>query len=310
MSTRHGGSSRKKGPTKGSGGQGRRKLAGKGPTPKASERTWHKGYRPPPQKKQKSDRTADAVAGRNPVVEALEAEVPATTLYVSAGVEMDDRIRKSVRIAADRGIPVLEATEPQLARLTDNARHQGIALQVPPYQYEHGIDFVTELMAEWEKGYRKYPPLVVALDSITDPHNLGAILRSAAAFGADAVIIPTRRAVGVNSTVWKTSAGAAARVPVGQVTNLNNALTEYKKAGLFTVGLDGDGDQSLPGLPLATEPLCVVVGAEGAGLSRLISETVDQIVSIPISSELESLNASLAAGITLYEIARLRHKID
>lgn len=309
MSSRRGGSSRKKGPTKGTGGQGRRKLAGRGPTPKATDRTWHKSYRPPAKQK-KPTHTTDAVAGRNPVVEALEAEVPATTLYVSAGVEMDDRIRKSVRLAADRGIPVLEASEAQLSRLTDKARHQGIALQVPPYEYENGIDLVVELMSDWEKGYRKTPPLVVALDSITDPHNLGAILRSASAFKADAVIIPSRRAVGVNSTVWKTSAGAAARVPIGQVTNLNSALVEYKKTGIFTVGLDGDGDQSLPGLPLATEPLCVVVGSEGTGLSRLVSENVDQIVSIPIASELESLNASLAAGIALYEIARLRHEID
>lgn len=309
MNTRHGGSSRKKGPSKGTGGQGRRKLSGRGPTPKASDRTWHKSYRPPAPKK-KQERTTDAVAGRNPVVEALEANVPASTLYVGAGVEMDDRIRKSVRLAAERGIPVMEANEAQLARITDNARHQGIALQVPPYEYENGVDLVVEMMSDWEKGYRRNPPLIVALDSITDPHNLGAILRSASAFSADAVVIPARRSVGVNATVWKTSAGAAARVPVGQVSNLNTALTEYKKAGIFTIGLDGDGDQSLPGLPLATEPLCVVVGSEGTGLSRLVSENVDQIVSIPISSAQESLNASLAAGITLYEIARLRAKID
>lgn len=309
MSPRRNGPSRKKGPTKGSGGQGRRKLSGKGPTPKASDRSWHKNYRPPAKQK-KPTRTTDAVAGRNPVVEALEAEVPASTLYVAVGVEMDDRIRNSIRMAADRGIPVLDATEPQLARITDNARHQGIALQVPPYEYENGVELVVELMSDWTNGYRKSPPLIVALDSITDPHNLGAILRSASAFKADAVIIPSRRAVGVNSTVWKTSAGAAARVPVGQVTNLNNALTEYKKAGLFTIGLDGDGEQTLHDLPLATDPLCVVVGSEGAGLSRLVSENIDQLVSIPISSELESLNASLATGITLYEISRLRHKID
>lgn len=309
MSSRRSGSSKKKGPTKGSGGQGRRKLAGRGPTPKASDRTWHKGYRPPATRQKKSAPTGDAVAGRNPVVEALEAEIPASTLYVSIGVEMDDRIRNSVRLAANRGIPVLEATEAQLARVTDNARHQGIALQVPPYEYENGIELVTGLMSDWNNGYRRTPPLVIALDSITDPHNLGAILRSASAFQADAVIIPSRRAVGVNSTVWKTSAGAAARVPVGQVTNLNQALDEYKNAGLFTIGLDGDGEQSVTDLPLATDPLCVVVGSEGSGLSRLVSEKVDQIVSIPISSELESLNASLAAGITLYEIARLRHKI-
>lgn len=310
MSSRPSGSSRKKGPTKGSGGKGRRKLSGRGPTPKASQRTWHKNYRPPAKKQPKSAKPTDAVAGRNPVVEALEAEVPASTLYVSATVEMDDRIRKSVGLAADRGIPVLETTEAQLARVTDNARHQGIALQVPPYEYENGIEVVTDLMADWDNGYRNTPPLVLALDSITDPHNLGAILRSAAAFSVDAVVIPSRRAVGVNSTVWKTSAGAAARVPVGQVSNLNNALGEYKKTGMFTIGLDGDGEQSLPDLPLATDPLCVVVGSEGTGLSRLVAENVDQLVSIPISSELESLNASLAAGITMYEIARLRHKID
>src|SRR5699024_4334797 len=135
----------KKGPTKGTGGQGRRKLAGKGPTPKASDRTWHKNYRPPVPKKKKTERTVDAVAGRNPVVEALEAEVPASTLYVASGIEMDDRIRKSIRMAADRGIPVLEAGEPQLARITDNARHQGIALTVPPYEYGNGIDLVVGL---------------------------------------------------------------------------------------------------------------------------------------------------------------------
>src|SRR5699024_3152558 len=137
---------------------------------------------------------------------------------------------------------VLEATEPQLARLTDNARHQGIALQVPPYEYENGIDLVTGLMSDWNSGYRKTPPLVVALDSITDPHNLGAILRSASAFSADAVIIPARRAGRVDSPGWEASAGAAARVPVGQGPNLNAGLTEYKKAGYFSIGLDGDGE--------------------------------------------------------------------
>src|SRR5699024_2395377 len=283
MSSRRGGSSRKKGPTKGSGGKGRRKLAGKGPTPKAADRTWQKSYRPPAKQKNSTRTNTDAAARRNPLGEAVEAEGPASTWYGRAGADVDERIRACVRMPAGPGLPVLEATEPPMARLTDNARHQGIALQVPPYEYEIGIDLVTGLMSDWNSGYRKTPPLVVALDSITDPHNLGAILRSASAFSADAVIIPARRAVGVNSTVWKTSAGAAARVPVGQVPNLNAALTEYKKAGYFSIGLDGDGEQSLPGLPLATEPLCVVVGAEGTGISRLVSETVDQLVSIPIS---------------------------
>src|SRR5699024_887564 len=159
----------------------------------------------------------------------------------------------------------------------------------------NGIDLVTGLMSDWNSGYRKTPPLVVALDSITDPHNLGAILRSASAFSADAVIIPARRAVGVNSTVWKTSAGAAARVPVGQVPSLSASLLAHQTGGDLCFGLDGDGEQSLAGLPLAREPLCVVVGAEGTGILRLVSDTVDQLGSIPISSDPESLNASLAA---------------
>ena len=193
MSTRRSGSSRKKkGPTKGSGGQGRRKLAGRGPTPKASERTWHKNYRPPAPKK-KTQRTTEAVAGRNPVVEALEAEVPASTLYVSGGVEMDDRIRKSVRLAADRGIPVLEATEAQLARITDNARHQGIALQVPPYEYENGLTLSLILMMTGLKGTDIATAGCCA--GLDHESTTWCYLRSASAFSADAVVIPSRCSV-------------------------------------------------------------------------------------------------------------------
>lgn len=301
--------STKKGPTKGSGGQGRKSLEGRGPTPKAEDRTWHKNYRPTSQRTPRNTRSRhqdETVAGRNPVIEALRGEVPAKALHMAVRLEMDDRVKDALKIAAERGIPVMETKRPELDRMTNNANHQGIVLQVPPYDYEDGVAAAGRRMEEWEKGYLRTPPLLIALDSITDPRNLGAIIRSASAFDADGVVVPSRRSVGVTATAWKTSAGAAARVPVAQVTNLNKTLVEYQKMGYFVLGLDGDGDQSLPGLPLATEPLCLVVGSEGKGLSRLVREQCDQVISIPIASDMESLNASMAVGISLYEIAVAR----
>jgi 23S rRNA (guanosine2251-2'-O)-methyltransferase len=149
-------------------------------------------------------------------------------------------------------------------------------------------------------------PLLVALDGITDPRNLGAIIRSVAAFGAHGVVLPQRRSVGVTAAAWKTSAGAAARIPVALASNLNQAIKEYKQRGLFVIGLDGDGDVSLPNLQLADRPLLVVVGSEGKGLSRLVQENCDQVVSIPISTATESLNAGIAASVALYQIAAMR----
>lgn len=238
------------------------------------------------------------VAGRNSVLEALRAEVPVSTMYVASRLESDDRVREAVKIAAERGIAMLETPRSELDRLTDGAVHQGLAIQVPPYEYAHPADLIDP--------ERVGTPLIVALDGITDPRNLGAIVRSTAAFGGHGVVVPARRSVGMTASAWKTSAGAAARIPVAQATNLTRALEEYRKAGFFIVGLDMDGDVDLPGLELATEPLVVVVGSEGKGLSRLVRETCDQIVSIPMSSSVESLNAGLAAGVTLYEIARRR----
>lgn len=308
------GNSGKKGPLKGTGGHGRKALEGKGPTPKAEDREYHKAHR----SKQLSERSAarrpagrntrsrhadETVAGRNSVVEALRASIPAKALHVATRIEMDERVREALKLAAERGVPVLENSKPELDRMTDDAVHQGLVLQVPPYQYAEALELARESLERWEKGYATAPPLFIALDGITDPRNLGAILRSAAAFSAHAVVVPARRSVGVTATAWKTSAGAAARVPVAQAGNLNTTLKDFKKLGVFVLGLDGGGDRSLTGLPLATEPVCLVVGSEGNGLSRLVRENCDQIVSIPIASEMESLNASMAVGISLYEIA-------
>jgi 23S rRNA (guanosine2251-2'-O)-methyltransferase len=237
----------------------------------------------------------ELVTGRNPVVEALRAGVPASALYVMTGAS-DDRVRESIKLATDAGVPLLEAGRTELDRMTDRAVHQGIVLQVPEYRYAHPDDLLQ----------RGTPQLIVALDGVTDPRNLGAIVRSAAAFGAHGVLVPERRAAGVTAGAWKTSAGTLAAVPVARATNLTRALKAYQSAGLFVAGLDARGAVGVGDLEAASGPLVLVVGSEGKGLSRLVAETCDLLVNIPMGPNAESLNAGVAAGIALYEIARRR----
>ena len=241
----------------------------------------------------------ELLVGRNPVVEALRAHVPATALYVAGGIDVDDRINEAIRTAADRGIALLEVTRGELDRMTGGVLHQGIGLQVPPYGYESFDDL---LAAAAESA----TPLLVALDGVTDPRNLGAVVRSAAAFGTQGIVVPERRAAGMTATAWRTSAGAAARVPIAQVTNLTRALKRCQEEGFLVVGLDADGETSLYELEAAVGPIVVVVGSEGRGLSRLVGETCDLLVGIPMASDVESLNASVAAAVALAEISRRR----
>lgn len=241
----------------------------------------------------------ETIAGRNSVLEALRAGIPATALYVAQG-ETDQRVREATKIATAAGIPLLEAGRTELDRLTDRAVHQGIALQVPEYTYPH----VNDLLGRATNSDR--PALIVALDGITDPRNLGAVARSAAAFGAHGMLVPERRAAGVTAGAWKSSAGALTRVPVARATNLTRTLEEYKQAGLFVVGLDAEAGTSIADVELASGPLVLVIGSEGKGLSRLVTQTCDQVARIPMSVTTESLNAGVAAGIALYEIARHR----
>ncbi|RNE64052.1 23S rRNA (guanosine(2251)-2'-O)-methyltransferase RlmB [Cryobacterium tepidiphilum] len=329
----------RKGPQVGSGGQGRQALEGKKPTPKAEDRPYHPaGKRKAAQERfvaaggrgrQGRPTDADArggsrgtgntggggsstrrakqadeheiVTGRNSVVEALRARIPASTLYVAARIEVDERVKEVLNLATSRGIPILEVMRPELDRLAGrDAVHQGLALKVPAYVYAHPMELLDLTISRGQK------PLFVALDGITDPRNLGAIIRSTAAFGGHGVIVPQRRSVGVTASAWKTSAGAAARTPVAMAANLTQTLKALKERGVFVLGLDGGGDVSLPGLALADRPVVIVVGSEGKGLSRLVTETCDAIVSIPISAGTESLNAGIAASVTLYEVSRLR----
>ena len=340
---RPGAAGKKKGPSVGTGGHNRRSLEGKGPTPKAEDRSWHvagkrkaanerleaarerhggasvnKGGRSSdgstsssrsksggasarrsPQRPKADD--SEIVTGRNSVVEALRAKIPASTLYIASRIEMDDRVKESLSLATKRGLNVLEVMRPELDRLSGpDAVHQGIALKVPAYEYAHPLELLDAIIARGEN------PLLVALDGITDPRNLGAIVRSAGAFGAQGIIVPQRRTVGMTASAWKTSAGAAARIPVAMAGNLTQTLKDLKARGVFVLGLDGAGSVSLPGLALATQPIVLVVGNEGKGLSRLVTETCDEVVSIPIEAATESLNAGIAVSVALYEIAKLR----
>jgi len=327
------GKPKKKGPSVGTGGHNRRALEGKGPTPKAEDRSWHvagkrkaakerldearerhggssasRGGRtgaggagaPRRPQRPKSD-DSEIVTGRNSVVEALRAKIPASTLYLASRIEMDDRVKEALSLATKRGLNVLEVMRPELDRLSGpDAVHQGIALKVPAYEYAHPLELLDAIIARGEN------PLLVALDGVTDPRNLGAIVRSAGAFGAQGIIVPQRRTVGMTASAWKTSAGAAARIPVAMAGNLTNTLKDLKARGVFVLGLDGGGSVTLPGLPLAKEPIVLVVGNEGKGLSRLVTETCDAVVSIPIEAATESLNAGIAVSVALYEIAKLR----
>ena len=300
-----------RGNTAGSGGRVRRGLEGKGPTPKAEDRPYHVAHRAkkaahrepsrsPTPKTGRPGSGPEWVVGRNAVLEAMVAEIPIHAAYVAEGAERDDRLRDIFKLAAGRGAALLEVTRAELDRLTGGAVHQGIALRLPAFDYAHPDDLLAAALDSDRE------PLIVALDSITDPRNLGAIVRSAAAFGAHGVLIPERRSAGMTAAAWKTSAGAAARIPIARATNLNRSLRAYADAGLSLIGLDGGADTSISDLPDLSGPVVLVVGSEGTGLSRLVREACDTLASIPISESIESLNAGVAAGIALYELARHR----
>jgi 23S rRNA (guanosine2251-2'-O)-methyltransferase len=318
-------------PRPGTGGYRRDKLEGKGPTPPASARPGHPAQRAASAAAKAdrdgrptgrgNERTAasrdrseysrenpavrgggegpEMVAGRNSVVESLRAGIPAMALYVTGRAHEDERVSESVQLAAQAGIAVLESTVAELDRLTGGAIHQGVALRVRPYEYAHPEDLAYERTGG-------SLPLIVALDGVTDPRNLGAVIRSAAAFGATGVVVPARRSAGVTAGAWKASAGALVRLPVAQAVNLTRAIEGYKSLGYFVAGLDAEGKDDIRGMSIADGPMVLVVGSEGRGLSRVVAGACDLLVRIPMASGNESLNAGIAASIALYEIAGVR----
>ena len=322
----------KKGPTKGSGGKHRNALRGKGPTPKAEDRVYHKAYKAKQatnRRKMADPRLAarrraakfasdsdDLVIGRNAVLEALRVGVPSMQLYIATRIEHDDRTREIIKLAGAQSLHLLEADRLEMDRIARSSNHQGVVLKVQPYQYSSlaeladiaerkakAMDVVNSPSARINAR-----PLFIALDGVTDPQNLGAAIRSAAAFGANGVILPDRRSASVTAAAWKVSAGAAAHIPVARVVNLTKAIESMRERGYYTVGLDGGGDKPVGETGFETDPLIVVLGSEGKGLSRLVRESCDAIAGIPITSMVESLNASVAAGISLYAVARARRE--
>ncbi len=298
----------KKGATTGSGGQRRRGLEPKGPTPKADARTGHVAARKQPERTAKPRSRAvsrvdgDVVVGRNPVREALRARMPATELIVLDFVDADERITESVSLAADNGVPVRERPRRELDELAGDVAHQGVVLRVSPFAYAEPDELIARALGAPAR-------LLVALDGITDPHNLGAIARSTAAFGGSGILVPARRSAGVTPAAWRASAGAFASLGVAQVTNLTRTLTDAGQQGFFVIGLAGGAtaDISEVASHFADVPVILVIGAEGEGLSRLLSERCDQLARIPMPGGFESLNASVAAGIALYTITTARH---
>ncbi|MEH0147186.1 23S rRNA (guanosine(2251)-2'-O)-methyltransferase RlmB [Corynebacterium sp. Q4381] len=293
----------KKGPAKGSGGQIRRGLRGKGATPKAEDRVYHAAHKRKLERQRRDSgrhekEQADLVVGRNPVVECLHAKVPAEALYVALGTSNDDRLTEAVTLAHSKGLPVHEVPRQQLDDMTGNGLHQGIGLKIQPYKYADVFDLIA--------GAKDEAGMFVVLDNITDPRNLGAVIRSTAAFGGHGVIIPERRSAQVTGVAWRTSAGTAARLPVAKATNLTRTIKEFKDNGYMVVGLDAGGEHTLDTFEGGTDPVVIVVGSEGKGISRLVRENCDVIMSVPMQDWVESLNASVAAGVVLSEFARQR----
>jgi 23S rRNA (guanosine2251-2'-O)-methyltransferase len=237
--------------------------------------------------------------GRHPVAEALRGRPrDVQRLYVARGGPTE-RLGDLVRTAEHHGIPITEVARAALDDLVGGAPHQGIVAAVAAFAYTELTDLITSF------GDQETAPLVVALDQVQDPHNLGAIIRTAFALGAHGVVIPKDNASEVTPTVVKSAAGATAHLPIVRVTNLRRALEQLKEAGLWVVGTEMASGKPVSDIDLL-QPTVLVIGSEGKGMRRLVQEACDLVAHIPMPGELGSLNASVAAGIFLYEAVRQR----
>lgn len=237
------------------------------------------------------------VAGRNPVIELLKSSRTVDKLFVAKG-SMEGSISVIMSMAREKGIVISEVDRKKLDSLTGGGTHQGVAAQVTPYSYYAIEDMLKEAEDKGEE------PFLIILDEIEDPHNLGSIIRTANVCGAHGVIIPKRRSATMTPIVTKASAGAVEYTKVAKVTNVTQTIKELKEKGLWIIGTDMDGEycysSNLKG------PVAIVIGNEGKGISRLVRENCDMVVKIPVLGQISSLNASVAAGIVMYEIVRQR----
>jgi 23S rRNA (guanosine2251-2'-O)-methyltransferase len=240
------------------------------------------------------------IEGRRPVIEALRGPRRVDRLLVAAGAAERGTLADLLELAAEQGVPVSTVPRSLLDAAAETGAHQGVAAVVSPLE-SIGLD---ELLAIPLGGPE--PPFFLALDGIEDPHNLGALVRSAEAAGCHGVVLPRHRSAPLSATAVKSSAGALEHVAVAEVANLTRALERLRAAGLWCIGLDAGAESSLFDLELADEPVCVVVGGEGAGLHRLVRETCDLLVRIPMAGRVASLNASVAGALAMFEVRRRR----
>lgn len=239
----------------------------------------------------------DIVEGRNPVLEAIKSGRTIDKLYIAKG-DVEGSIRMIIAMAKERGIIIQETDRRKLNEMSQTGSHQGVIAQVSAYSYSE-VDDIIELAKS-----RNEDPFIIVLDEIEDPHNLGSIIRSANVMGAHGIIIPKRRSVSVTATVLKSAAGAAEYVKIAKVTNINSTLRELKDKGVWVIGADMAGSPCF--MHNLTGSIAIVIGNEGSGLSKLVRDNCDNLVSIPVHGEIDSLNASVAAGVLMYEIGRQR----
>jgi len=266
------------------------------PTPKNSHSKPHFSL-PSPIVKNTED--SDLIYGRHPVLSALENQRELNRIWVTPRLRYDPRFHNLLLQAKEHGTVIDEVDPKRLDQITEGANHQGIAAQIAPYSYQELPDLIAKA-----KSVANDPVIVVA-EGITDPHNLGAIIRTAEAIGAQGLVIPQRRAVGITSTVVKVAAGALENFAVARVINLSRALEELKEAGFWIYGTAATGSEPIHTVRL-TGPVVLVIGSEGEGLSLLTQRACDVLVSIPLQGKTPSLNASVAAGMALYEVYRQR----
>lgn len=237
------------------------------------------------------------IEGRNPVIEALKSNRTIEKLYIAKG-DIEGSIKIIISKAREKGIIIQEMDKKGLDNMSVTKNHQGVIARVSPFEYS-SVEDILEVSKEREED-----PFVIILDEIEDPHNLGSIIRTANACGAHGIIIPKRRSASVTQTVLKVSAGAAEGMKIAKVTNLNQTIKELKDNGLWIIGTDMDGEACYSANLKGAVGL--VVGSEGKGISKLVKQNCDLIVKIPMKGTINSLNASVAGGIIIYEILRQR----
>jgi len=245
-----------------------------------------------------ADHMEDRLEGRNPVMEAIKAGREIDKILVQKG-EREGSIVRIISLAKEKGIVVQEVEKQKLDALSSTRAHQGVIAFVAMHKY---VEIEDILERAKEKGE---PPFIILIDEITDPHNLGSIIRTANAAGVHGIIIPKRRTVGLTAAVAKASAGAIEYMPVAKVTNLSQTIDKLKERGIWIAGVDMNGEQDLYHADLKGS-IGLVIGSEGEGISRLVKEKCDFLVRIPMKGEISSLNASVAAAVVMYEVFKQR----